>query len=157
MSQSEPSWGVRINAYEWPRRTDTPKWAHRAQRDKWQEPGLILWDHTQQLVTHLDAAYALDLLDHLRTETAWRQAGLVVGTPAHEIRLDDPAVDAQWILVDKVSLDPDQCRGLLDVLTDHERILGEMKERDAKDLRWRLSAVYERLLDLPPRDQAVTM
>ncbi len=150
MSESESSWGVRVNASEWPRRTDAPQWAKTGQRDKWQETGLILWDHDHQQITHLAAGYALELLEHLQAESEWRQTGLVVGTPAHEIRLDDPGTKAQWILADKMSLDPDECSYLLDVLTDHERILEERKERDAADVRRRLSLIYQRLLGLPP-------
>ena len=52
---SGPTWGMRVNA-RWPRGAqDYPEWARPVDREKWQEPGVIVWDHNADVITHLSA------------------------------------------------------------------------------------------------------
>jgi len=153
---SRPTWGARVNA-GWPRGAkDYPQWARPVDREKWQESGVIVWDHSTQMITRLSATRAVRILDFLRTEKAWQEEGITIGEPATELNLNDPHSKPKHVLTNQMTLDPSRVQQLLELLAKNEAQLKQMSEAEEKDRRRRLGQVYDLLLDLANRAKGKT-
>ena len=147
MSESEPSWGIRINQCHQPRDADTPEWANPGQRTNWRRRGLVVWDSTNQQIAHLHATHALEILKYMDADTHWGQYGFGIGTPVVEIDVRDPDAKGVDTLSDRITLNPDQCAQLRAVLQDNQSLLERVKEREEVDSARALSELAPVIVD----------
>ena len=92
-----------------------------------------MWDHTHQQIAHLFATRTLEILEYMRTDTHWRQYGIVIGTPVVELDLTDTDAKGVDMPADRIRLGPDQCAQPLAVLQDNQSVLEKVKEREGAD------------------------
>jgi hypothetical protein len=80
------TWGVHLNFegyFSSP--PSCPSWLTQLQQQDWQKRGIVVWDADLRIVAHLYAGYALELLEHLQGNDAWKTNGLVIGSPAFQL------------------------------------------------------------------------
>jgi hypothetical protein len=143
------TWGVHLNfesCFSSP--PSCPSWLKQFQQHDWQRRGIVLWDADLRIVAHLYAGYALELLEHLQGNEAWKTIGLVIGSPAFQLSTssaDDPSpkMEGAWILENQMELRPDQVQNLVEFLTAQESLLKRISSHDKEDAKEALSKVYQ--------------
>jgi hypothetical protein len=145
--KDQSEWGVRFTRL-WQGVEDWLEWVNRLQREQWGKPGLVLWDHCSQQVTHLSATLAMQLLDYLRTTDDWKHTETVVGKPATRLFPYDPERTPEEVITDQMTLTPVQSQEILDQLKGNEEELRRMCEAEREERRQALHKVYSYLLEL---------
>ena len=107
MSESEPSWCIRIDECKQPRDAGTPEWANESQRSNWRRRGLIVWGSITQQIAHLFAINTLEIHQSMRNDSRSRRSGLVIGTPVSDIDLRDPDAKGVGTLAGRITLAPE--------------------------------------------------
>ena len=83
---NQNTWGMHINSGRYPSSSPQyPDWLNPFQNPKWQDRGIVVWDATHRVVTHLYASYALKILALMRETDSWKTSGFIVGSPAYQI------------------------------------------------------------------------
>jgi hypothetical protein len=73
---NEQEWGTRINEKHYSIfDLDAPDWVKEDPALSWYSEGLVVWDKTEKTVVTLNMWQAMDILDQLEKEDAWKTAG----------------------------------------------------------------------------------
>ena len=143
------TWGVHLNFEEHLNSPPScPSWLTQLQQQDWQRRGIVVWDADLRIVAHLYAGYALELLEHLQDNDAWKTNGLVIGSPAFQLSTSSadntsPKMGGAWILENQMELRPDQVQVLIEFLTTQESLLKRISSYDKEDAEQVLSKVYQ--------------
>jgi hypothetical protein len=101
-----------------------------------------------QIVAHLYAGYALELLAHLQGNDAWKPNGLIIGSPAFQLSTSSAdnsstKMGGDQILENQMELRPDQVQVLIEFLTAQESLLKRISSYYKEDAEQALSKVYQ--------------
>ena len=67
------TWGAHINSSNYTAFVLTyPDWLNPLQKHEWRNRGLVVWDATSQVVTHLYANYTLKTLETMKETDTWK-------------------------------------------------------------------------------------
>jgi len=69
--------------------TKYPDWLNPLRKHEWRDQGIVVWDATTQVVTHLYANYALKILEILKETDTWKTEDLIIGSPAYRMSILD--------------------------------------------------------------------
>lgn len=143
------TWGMHLNFEgHFSSPPSRPSWLTQLQQQDWQRRGIVVWDVDLRIVAHLYAGYALELLEHLQGDAAWKTNGLVIGSPAYQ--RSSESVDGIVTLENQIELAPDQAKDVVDFLSTHKKLLeyiaihDEEAAEDALRTVFRLIAAYGR-------------
>jgi hypothetical protein len=143
------TWGIHLNFEgHFASPPNPPLWLTQLQQQDWQRRGIVVWDADLRIVAHLYAGYALELLEHLQDNAAWRTNGLVIGSPAFQLSTSgagnpSPKIGGTWILENQIELRADQVQVLVEFLTAQESLLKRISLHDKEDAEQALSKVYQ--------------
>jgi len=132
----QTTWGIHINFEGYlASPPPPPSWLTQLQQQDWQRRGIVLWDADHRIVTHLYAGYALELLEFLQDNSAWKTKGLVVGSPAFQLsnnsaNTPSTTVDGVLVMKNQIELTPDQAQTLLEFLSAQEGSLKRISVYD---------------------------
>jgi len=98
------SWGAHLNFegyFSSP--PSCPSWLTLLQQQDWPRRGIIVWDADLRIVAYLYAGYALEILEHLQGNDAWKTKDLVIGSPAFQFSTSSavnssPKIGGTWIV-----------------------------------------------------------
>ncbi|MBL8079841.1 MAG: helix-turn-helix domain-containing protein [Anaerolineales bacterium] len=143
------NWGVHLNfdrQFSYP--PSCPAWLTQLQQYDWQQRGIVVWNADLGIVAHFYAGYALELLEHLQGNDAWKTNGLVIGSPAFQLSTSSmgnpsPKIGGAWILESQMELSPDQVQDLVEFLTAQKSLLKRISTYDKEDAKEALSKVYQ--------------
>ena len=150
-SASQVSWGAWINSRWSYEIKNLPDWANPRQREQWAKKGLILWEYDSRVILRLSATKALDLLDHLYAEDAWKEDGIVLGEPVTRLVVGEPEQKPEKVLINQILLSPSRSGSLLRLLERNKARLEKLREEEAKERNRALGRVSRILLDLAQR------
>jgi hypothetical protein len=107
-----------------------------------------VWDGDLRIVGHLYAGYALELLEHLQGNGAWKTNGLVIGSPTYQLPTSgagnpSPKIGGTWLLDNQMELYADQVPVLVEFLTAQESLLKRISLHDKEDAEEAHSKVYQ--------------
>ena len=124
------SWGAHINPTKYEKFfPEYPDWLNPHQKQQWRDRGLVVWDATTQVVTHLYANYALRILETMKDTDTWKTDGYVIGSPAYRMSISDTTGEGLenkghekdgWVLTDQIELSLKQASELFEFLTAEE-------------------------------------
>jgi len=143
------TWGMHLNFEgHFSSPTSCPAWLTQLQQQDWQRRGIVVWNADLRMVAHLYAEYALELLEHLQCNDAWKTNGLVVGSPAFLLSTSSadnpsPRMRGARILENQMELRPDQVQVLIEFLTAQESLLKRISFYDKEDAEQAISKVYQ--------------
>lgn len=125
-----------------------PSWLTQLQQQDWQQRGIVVWDTDLRIVAHLYAGYALELLEYLQCNDAWKTNDLVIGSPVFQLSTSStdnplPTMGGVRILENQMELRPDQVQVLIEFLTAQESLLKRISSYDKDDAEQALSKVYQ--------------
>jgi hypothetical protein len=123
------------------------------QQESWNKSGLIVWEAKSKKVARPSATEALSVLEHLRTDNAWTEHGVVVGEPTTRIVLGEPERKPEPSLLNPINVSPRQTKLLLQLLEKYEPRLVQMSEEEEEERGRRLWNAYRILLDLAERKE----
>ena len=124
------TWGMHINSGRYP--APSPEyldWLNPFQNPKWQDRGIVVWDATRQVMTHLYASYALKILALMRETDSWKTSSFIVGSPVYQISIpntrrkrknEEIAIEIPkegWVLTNKIELSSDRAVEFFEFLT----------------------------------------
>ena len=126
-------WGAHINPTKYGNFfPEYPDWLNPYQKQEWRNRGLVLWDATTQVVTHLYANYALRILETMKYTDTWKTDGYVIGSPVYRMIISDTP-DKQsvpiechhdgWVIINKISLSSERAMELLMFLVSEEHAI----------------------------------
>jgi hypothetical protein len=149
------TWGIHINSGRFiTSPPNHPEWLNPFQKQEWQNRGVVVWNATNHVVTHLYARYALKLLDHMQETDLWKTSYVIVGSPVYQIPIPNPRRKKQpevteselpkegWVLTNKIELTSDQAGELLAFLTAEKETLKHIATNEDRDARETLGKVY---------------
>ena len=143
------SWGAHLNFERYCTSPPaSPDWLIPLQQQDWQCRGIVVWDADLEIVSHLYAEYALELLEHLQDNDACKINGLVIGSPAFQLSTSSadnplPKMGEVWILENQIELSTNQVQDLVEVLTAQESLLKRISLYDKEDAEEALRKVYQ--------------
>ena len=127
------SWGAHINPTKYEKFfPEYPEWLNPYQKQEWRDRGLVLWDATTQVVTHLYANYSLRILETKKDTDTWKTDGYVIGSPAYRMSISDTTDECfenkgyqknGWVLTNQINLSFEQADELLEFLVAEEHTL----------------------------------
>jgi hypothetical protein len=125
-----------------------PSWLTQLQQQDWKRRGIVVWDANLHIVAHLYAGYALELLEHLQDNDAWKTNGLVIGSPAFQLSTSSadkpsPKIGGAWILENQIELSADQVQDLVEFLSAQDNLLKRISLHDKENAKGALSKVYQ--------------
>jgi len=144
----QTTWGIHINFEGYfASPPPPPSWLTQLQQQDWQRRGIVLWDADHRIVTHLYAGYALELLEFLQDNSAWKTKGLVVGSPAFQLsnnsaNTPSTTVDGVLVMKNQIELTPDQAQTLLEFLSAQEGSLKRISVYDKEGAKQALNKVF---------------
>ncbi|MBI5848513.1 MAG: transposase [Nitrospirae bacterium] len=154
-----PSWGLRINYEKYgsyksaSSSNEPPAWLGPVEREKWKSKrGVVIWDNPPQKLEVISAKQALELVETFGKTTEWRTEGIPIiqRIPSSPMpaapELKRPAKksnakakeekvvsDRPHAEVERMRLSPQAAPEFLAFLAEHESILQQMAEEDAKE------------------------
>ena len=152
---NQNTWGLHINSGRYP--APPPEyldWLNPFQNQKWQDRGIVVWDATHRVVTHLYANYALRILALMQQTDSWKTSCFIVGSPAYQIPISNTRRKKQinetiiempqegWVLTNKIELSSDRAAKFFEFLTTQEEALKQIAGDERKDAREALGKVY---------------
>jgi hypothetical protein len=144
----QTTWGIHLNFEgDFASPPNPPSWLTQLQQQDWQRRGVVLWDADHRIVAHLYAGYALELLEHLQDNSAWKTKGLVVGSPAFQLSSNSEntpstKVGGELVLKNQIELTPDQAQTLFEFLSAQEGSLKRISVYDKEDAKQALNKVF---------------
>ena len=155
---NQNTWGMHINSgrYLAPP-PEYPNWLNPFQNQKWQDRGVVVWDATRQVMTHLYASYALKILALMRETDSWKTSSFIVGSPAYQIPIPNTTRKKKtnetvtempqegWVLTNKIELSSDRAAKFFEFLTTQEEALTQIAGDEQRDAREALGRVYSLL------------
>ena len=150
-------WGAHINPTKYEKFfPEYPDWLNPLQGQEWRNRGLVLWDATTQVVTHLYANYALRILETMKDTDTWKTDGYVIGSPAYRMSISDTTDECLenkghekdgWVLINQIKLSPKQAEELFDFLTAEEETLILIASDEDRDVHEACTMVVEFLFE----------
>jgi hypothetical protein len=144
----QTTWGIHLNFEEhFTSPPNPPSWLTQLQQQDWQRRGVVLWDADHRIVAHLYAGYALEILEQLQDNSAWKTKGLVVGSPAFQLsnnsaNTPSTEVGGELVLKNQIELTPDQAQTLFEFLSAQEGSLKRISVYDKEDAKQALNKVF---------------
>jgi hypothetical protein len=145
------AWGAHVNSRWRYEVKGFPDWANPRQREQWAKKGLILWEYESRVILRLSATQALELLDHLHTEDAWKEDGIVLGEPVTRLVVGKPEQEPEKVLINQMHLPPTRSRRLLGLLERNKARLEKLREEEEEERKRALARVSKILLGLAQR------
>ena len=150
-------WGAHINSTKFAEFfPEYPNWLNPLQKQDWRNRGLVIWDATTRVVTHLYANYAVRILETMKDTDTWKTDGYVIGSPAYRMLISDTP-DKQsvpikchqdgWVLINKNSLSSERAEDFLNFLTTEEAMLSLIATDEDKDVREACAMIVEFLVE----------
>jgi hypothetical protein len=133
----ESTWGIRLNEKHFSKfDIEAPDWAKNDIGHSWYSEGIIVWDEAEKTVISLDFWYAMRQLDHLRSNTKWKERGQDVWEEKYQFSIpirrrrrsksaspeEETPVENKKIIT-KLHLSPQRTQKLLDFLEQNEPII----------------------------------
>lgn len=149
----QTTWGIHLNFEgHFASPPNHPSWLTQLQQQDWQRRGVVLWDADSRTVTHLYAGYALELLEHLQDNSAWKTKGLVVGSPAFQLSSNSAntpstKVGGELVLKNQIELSGDQAQTFFEFLSAQENLLKFISSYDKEDAKQALNKVFRLIAD----------
>jgi len=150
-------WGAYINPTKLAESSpEYPDWLNPLQKQEWRDRGLVLWDATTQVVTHLYANYALRILETMKDTDTWKTDGYVIGSPAYRMSISDtPDENLEnkwhekdgWVLTNQIELSHKQTMELFEFLTVEEDLLILIASDEDRDVREAYAMIVDILLE----------
>ena len=145
----QTTWGIHLNFeghFTFP--PNPPPWLTQLQQQDWQQRGIVLWDANIRIVAHLYAGYALELLEHLQGNSAWKTKGFVVGSPAFQLSSkseNTPPTKAggELVLKNQIELNADQVQTIFEFLSTQEGSLKRISAYDKENAKQTLNKVFQ--------------
>lgn len=147
----EPEWGACVNTHFQRNPADFPSWVRKPGVPGWGDKGLFVWHRDSKTLTKLRPIKAVQLLDFLQTEEAWKQQGIEVFETPAQLKLGDPDWKPEDPRVNIIALTPSQVQQLFELLSDKESELRQMAKEEEEDRRRRWARVYNLIMTLPQR------
>lgn len=124
-----------------------PSWLTQLQQQDWQQRGIVLWDANIRIVAHLYAGYALELLEHLQGNSAWKTKGFMVGSPtfqpsSNSENTPSTKMGGEVVLKNRIELTPDQAQTLFEFLSAQKGSLKRISAYDKEDAKQALNKVF---------------
>jgi hypothetical protein len=144
----QTTWGIHLNSEgHFTSPPNPPSWLTQLQQQDWQRRGVVLWDADHRIVAHLNAGYALEILEQLQDNSAWKTKGLVVGSPAFQLSSNSAntpstKVGGELVLKNQIELTPDQAQTLFEFLSAQEGSLKRISVYDKEDAKQALNKVF---------------
>ena len=139
------SWGAHINPTKYAKFfPECPDWLNPLQKHIWRDRGLVLWDASAQVVTHLYANYALTTLENMKETDTWKYNDFIIGSPTYQMSILDTTDECiennghekdGWVLTNKISLSSEQVGELLKFLVSEEHALILIAADEDNDVR----------------------
>jgi hypothetical protein len=145
---NQTTWGIHLNFEEHVASPpNPPSWLTQLQQQDWQQQGVVLWHADHHIVTHLHAGYALELLEHLQGNSAWKTKGLVVGSPAFQLSSNSEntpptKMGGELVLKNRIELTPDQAQTLFEFLSAQKGSLKLISVYDKENAKQALNKVF---------------
>lgn len=146
-------WGIHLN-YEGRLASppNPPSWLTQLQQQDWQQRGIVLWDANIRIVAHLYAGYALELLEHLQGNSAWKTKGFVVGSPAFQLSSNgentpSTKMEGEVVLKNRIELTPDKAQTLFEFLSAQKDSLKHISAYDKENAKQALNKVFRLIAD----------
>jgi hypothetical protein len=104
-------------------------------------------DTDHRIVAHLYAGYALEILEQLQDNSAWKTKGLVIGSPAFQLsstsaNTPSTKVGGELVLKNQIELSANQAKTLVEFLSAQEGLLKRISVYDKEDAKQSLNKVY---------------
>ena len=153
------SWGAHINPTGYEEFSPTyPEWLNPHQKHEWRDRGLVIWNATTQVVTHLYANYALRILETMKDTDTWKTDGFVIGSPVYRMvvaDVNDKQTEGEstenskggWVLINQITLSSKQAEEFLEFLNTEEDMLILMAADEDRDVREAYAIVVDMLLE----------
>ena len=152
---NQNTWGMHINSGRYPASSpEYPDWLNPFQNPKWQDRGIVVWDATRRVMTHLYASYALKILALMRETDSWKTSSFIVGLPAYQIPIPNTRRKKKvnervtempqegWVLTNKIELSSDRAAKFFEFLTTQEDALKQIAGDEQREAREALGRVY---------------
>jgi len=152
---NQNTWGMHINSGRYP--ASPPEyldWLNPFQNPKWQDRGIVVWDATRRVMTHLYASYALKILALMQETDSWKTSCFIVGSPAYQIPISNTRRKKQinetgtempqagWVLTNKIELSSDRAAKFFEFLTAEREALKQIASDEQREAREALGRVY---------------
>ena len=152
------SWGAHINPTKYAKFfPEYPDWLNPLQKQEWRERGLVVWDATTQVVTHLYANYALRILETMKDTDTWKTDGYVIGSPIYRMSISDTTDESLenkgnekdgWVLANKIKLSPKRSYEFFRFLVSEEKTLTLIAADENEDVCEAYAMVVDLLIEL---------
>ncbi len=151
---TEKNWGIRFNEFPDYQRIPKgkkpdgcPEWLESNQFQTWQKQGLIIWKNTNRKIESLNGTEALELLNALVSQDAWKSSGVPITRLVHRIELNlpsrkkrkkgepEPAVEkpkGEDVYEEIIHLPPKAGYELIELLESKKQIITHMAEQEKK-------------------------
>jgi len=145
------TWGIHLNFEgHFASPPNSPSWLTQLQQQDWQRRGIILWDAEFRIVTHHYAGSALELLENLQGNNAWKTNGLTIGSPAFQLSANSVStpsakVGGDWVLKNQIELSTDQAQAFVEFLITQESLLKRISLCDQEDAEEALKKIYQHI------------
>jgi hypothetical protein len=133
----ESTWGIRLNEKHYSKfDIEAPDWAKNDLGHSWYSEGIVIWDEAEKTVISSDFWYAMTLLEHLRSNTKWKERGQDVSEEKYQFSIpirrprrsksappeEEPPIENKKIIT-KLHLSSERTQKLLDFLEQNERLI----------------------------------
>lgn len=167
---TEKNWGIRFNEFPDYQRIPKgqkpegcPEWLESNQFQTWQKQGLIIWNNTDRIIETLHGTEALELLNALVSQDAWKSNGVSITRLVHRIEMNlpsrkkrkkgepEPAVEkpkGEDVYEEIIHLPPEAGYELIELLESKKQIITQMAEHEKKHAQETLGRVYDFLFEL---------
>jgi hypothetical protein len=151
---TESTWGIRFNEFPNYQRIGKgqkpegcPEWLESNQFQTWQKQGLIIWNNTGRKIESLHGIEALELLNALVSQDAWKSSGVSITRLVHRIELDLPAhkkrkkdepepevkkPKGENVYEEIIHLPPEAGHELIELLESKKQLITQMAEQEKK-------------------------
>jgi len=172
---TESTWGIRFNEYpnyqhigKGQKPEGCPEWLESNQFQTWQKQGLIIWNNTDRKIESLHGTEALELLNALVSQDAWKSSGVSITRLVHRIELDlpsrkkrkkgepEPTVEkpkGEDVYEEIIHLPPEAGYELIELLESKKQIIIQMAEHEKKHVQESLGRVYDLLFELSHKEE----
>ena len=167
---TEKNWGIRFNEFpdyhrfgKGQKPEGCPEWLESHRFHTWQEQGLIIWNNTDRKIESLHGTEALELLNALVSQDAWKSSGVSITRLVHRIELDlpshkkrkkdepEPEVEkpkGENVYEEIIHLPPEAGYELIELLESKKQLITQMAEQEKKIAQEALGRVWDFLFDL---------
>jgi hypothetical protein len=167
---TEPFWGMRFNeipGYHHFGKGQKPEgcleWLEERHFHNWQDQGLIIWNNINRKIESLHGTEALELLNALVSQDAWKSSGVSITKLVHRIEFNPPSrkkrkkgepepvvekAKGEDVYEEIMHLPPEAGYELIELLESKKQIITQMAEQEKKRAQEALGRVYDFLFEL---------